>query len=248
MWETVWQLTGHAAAVRLKEFHAAVDLARPGDGLTEVLVAGRRLAGARLLGIAAPAIAGADNGRPSECFVRGPDLAVAYEESGQWPVCVDAVWRTTAPTPADNFLAAVDLIVSVRTPLLDSHPELVVQSVVPSGEVLRLLPAADWAALAAPATVAPPSGAGCLLFRIPDSDLTYVEMVHPADFQHDELGWDASGGDMLCLAHRLFGANLEKGVILRARVRGVFLARQGDMAAAAQCYAAFAAADPPLGT
>ena len=58
----------------------------------------------------------------------------------------------------------------------------------------------------------------------------------------------ASGGDMLRIAHRLFRTNLEKGVILRARVRSVFLARRGDTAAAAQCYAAFATADPPLGT
>ena len=53
-------------------------------------------------------------------------------------------------------------------------------------------------------TIAPPDGTGCLLFRMPGSDLTYVEMVHPADFQHDELSWDASGGDTLRIAHRLF--------------------------------------------
>jgi hypothetical protein len=248
MWETVWQFAGHAAAVRLKQFHAAVDLARPGDGLTEVSVAGQRIAGARMLGIAAPMIAATDRPRPSESYVRGPDLAVAYEESGQWPVRVDAVWRATAPTTSDNFLTAVHLIVSVRTPLLESRPELLVQSTVPSGEMFRLLSSAAWTPLAAPKTIAPPDGAGCLLFRMPDSDLTYVEMVHPADFQHDELGRDASDGGTLRIAHRLFRTNLEKGVILRARVRGVFFARRGDMAAAAKCYAAFAAADPPLGT
>jgi hypothetical protein len=73
-------------------------------------------------------------------------------------------------------------------------------------------------------------------------------MVHPADFQRDELEWDGRYGGVWRVAHRLFCTNLEKGVILRARVRGVFFARQGDVAAAAECYAAFAAADPPLGT
>ena len=102
MSETFWQLTDTLPRFDSSEFHAAVDLARPGDGLTEVLVAGRRLAAARLLGIAAPAMVGRQV-RPSENYVRGPDLVVAYEESGQWPVRVDAVWRATAPTAADNF-------------------------------------------------------------------------------------------------------------------------------------------------
>ncbi len=92
----------------------------------------------------------------------------------------------------------------------------------------------------------PDSGTGCLLFRMPDLDLSYVEMVHPADFQYDELRRDESGGDVACITHRLFRTNLEKGVILRARVRGIFLKRSADMEIAAQCYAAFAGADPPL--
>jgi hypothetical protein len=40
---------------------------------------------------------------------------------------------------------------------------------------------------------------------------------------------------------------LEKGVMLRARVRGVFLPRRQDESLAAECHAAFAAAEPPLG-
>jgi len=39
---------------------------------------------------------------------------------------------------------------------------------------------------------------------------------------------------------------LEKGVLLRTRVRGAFLRREGDARLAAALYAAFAAADPPL--
>ena len=97
-------------------------------------------------------------------------------------------------------------------------------------------------------SIGPESGAGCLLFRLPDVDLSYVEMVHPADFQHDELSPGRPGGGALRIAHRLFRTSLEKGVILRARVRGVFVNRRDDAEAAAECYAAFAAADPPLGT
>ena len=109
----------------------------------------------------------------------------------------------------------------------------------------------DWATLclttAAPTTIRPDSGAGCVLFRMPGFDLSYVEMVHPADFQCDECVRNESNGDVAGMAHRLFRTNLEKGVILRARVRGVFSNRSDDMKIAAQCYAAFAGEDPPLG-
>ena len=37
---------------------------------------------------------------------------------------------------------------------------------------------------------------GMLLFRMPDPELTYVEMVHPADFQHDELSWGGVAGHL----------------------------------------------------
>jgi hypothetical protein len=57
----------------------------------------------------------------------------------------------------------------------------------------------------------------------------------------------ASPGDAaLRLRHRLLWQPLEKGVILRARVRGIFLPRQDDMRIAAACYRQFVVADPPL--
>jgi hypothetical protein len=181
-------------------------------------------------------------------------MIVAYEESSRSPVRVDAVWRAVAPAAAANSLAAVDLIVSVRTHLLDTHPNLAVESVVPASDVFRL--SASQSAVCEPLGLAdkgpiaidPDRGAGCLLFRLPGDLVSYAEMVHPADFQHDELSRGVSGDRTLHIAHRLFRTSLEKGVILRARVRGIFVDRRDDARAAAACYAAFAAADPPLGT
>jgi hypothetical protein len=131
---------------------------------------------------------------------------------------------------------------------------LPVESTFPCGEVLRLqsLAPAAWSPLelnsVAPTAIDADSGTGCLLFRLPGGELSYAEMVHAADFQHDELSWEDRPHGVLRIAHRLFRTSLEKGVILRARVRGVFLPRQNDAAIAAECYAAFVAADPPLGT
>jgi len=245
-----WQSVGSIAGLKLSDLRATVDLMRPCDGLADVVVAGQPIVAARLLGVVAPSTAVAAETHPCENHVRGADLLAAYEQPGQWPVRVDALWRATTPRATDRFLAMVDLIVSVRTQSLDSHPELPVQSVVPAGEVLGLRISdptrPQTLTVAAPMTIEPEDGMGGLLFRLPGTDLTYVEMVHPVDFQRDELSPCDSGANRLRIAHRLFRTCLEKGVILRARVRGVFLNRRDDTAVAAQCYAAFAAADPPL--
>jgi hypothetical protein len=227
-----------------------LDSARPHDGFTKITVAGQSLPAARLLGLVGLSSAASIDMRPRESYVRGPDLIATYEESRQAPIRVDCLWRAMPPGVADQVLATIDLVVSVRTCAFDSHPELAVASVVPANEILRLqcLGPADWTPQSlGPATIVPDSGTGCLLLRIAGSDLSYVEMVHPADFQYDELQPTESGGQAARVTHRLFRTNLEKGVILRGRVRGIFLKRFADLEIAAQCYAAFAGADPPLG-
>ena len=248
---TPWQSRGSTATLQLDQFQATANLTRPRHGLTDVVIAEQTFPAARLLGIVASMTAAAASDAPTENYIRGTDLIVASEEPGQSPIRVDCLWRATSPVAADLFLAAVDLVVSVRTQTLDSHPELAVASVVPANEVWRLqsLGANRSAPLPseAPATIGPDSGTGCLLFRMPGARFSYVEMVHPADFQYDEFHRDESRRDLACIAHRLFRTNLEKGVILRARVRGVFLKRPDDVEIAVQCYAAFAGADPPLG-
>ena len=95
-------------------------------------------------------------------------------------------------------------------------------------------------------TLKPADGPGCVVWRLTGSELSYAEIIHPADFHHDEVQWAAPAGSArVRLGHRLFPESLEKGVILR-RVRGIFSSRQNDLEIAAAAYAAFAAAEPPL--
>ena len=64
-------------------------------------------------------------------------------------------------------------------------------------------------------------------------------MVHPVDFG----GAKVSTGT---ISHHLFQQRLEKGVILRARVRAAILHRKNDLATAQAAYERFAGAEPPL--
>jgi hypothetical protein len=74
-------------------------------------------------------------------------------------------------------------------------------------------------------------------------------MIHAADFQHDQLGVHESSGDRRAvLEHRLFPGMLEKGVIVRARLRGLFLNERDAARHVAEDYQQFLRAPLPLTT
>lgn len=249
----VWQLQKYVARLQLDELGARVDLARPAGGLFDVRAAGMMFPEARFLGIDMPSFTPGDAESLAERHARGPDLVAAYEQSPSWPVWTGVLWRAVAAAGPHGFPAAIELWVSVTTELLDSRPGLAVQTVLPAAEVLRLVdpdsarfepctPTPDSAR-----RVEPGGGPGCLVFRPAGSDVSYAEMVHPADFRISELSRSTDPSAAVQVRHRLFCEPLEKGVILRARVRGTFLPRNDDTETAAECYAAFARAEPPLG-
>ncbi len=247
-----WQLDRQRARLQLARLQGAIDLSRPGEGLAALRFDRNRLGEARLLGIAIPSFRAGDTESIIECHVRGTDLVAAYRESRDWPVRVEARWRAGSPSTPKEAQATVELAVSVHTDLLDCRPELSVRSALVTEGVWRLLDesAARFELLDRdrPFRIHPDGGPGCLLFRLPESALSYLEMVHPADFLEDHVEGDRESGASISVRHRLFAGRLEKGVILRARVCGAFLPRDGDMRIAAESYARFAAAELPLGT
>jgi hypothetical protein len=145
------------------------------------------------------------------------------------------------------------LIVSVRTELLDSRPELTVRSELAPTEMLRLVDTEAARFEPCRRESCSPLGVrrgdpGCFAFRLPDVPFTYAEMGHPADCFGAIVAATGAGAESVEVRYRLFAERLEKGVILRARVRGVVVDRADDLRRVAACYAAFVAAEPPLGT
>jgi len=252
-----WHLEKHSARLRVGRWEAVVHLAEPHRGLTDWRAGPGSVLEARVLGLEIPGLGSHPLQSPPDCYCRGAALSASYPEWGDRPVRVDASWRALpAAAGASEAAAAIDLVVSVRTELLESQPRLTVYSRLPAGEVFRLADAVRGrferlGPAEGPATAAATAGGGpasCWLFRPPGDEISYAEMVHPADFQGSALGFDAEKGRAVEVRHQLFVEHLEKGVILRASVRGALLPRHGDAALAASVYAAFASADPPLGS
>jgi hypothetical protein len=247
-----WQLDAARATLAGDALEGRLDLTAPAEGLGGLRLGGAGWTEAGLLGLdwQAPLPIGPDV--LTERFARAADLVAAYEETRDHPVRVDAVWRARGPASGDGLLAALDLTVSVRTSRPDARPALVVRSRAAACEMLRLTDAEaglfEHVAISPPCAVPLSSsgGASCVVLRVSGKRPSYVEMVHPLDCPDDEIRCAAEGAPVE-LSHRLFARPLEKGVILRSRVRGLWVACEGDVSVAAESYRRFAASEPPLG-
>ena len=240
-----WTL-GHAdARLHLGALAGEVDFRHPFVGLRATFGSARL----RLFRVELPPPSQPTPEESPECYVRGCDLVCTYLQDDNRKIRGQVYWRAFEWGP--NRAPGVDLIVSVQTSLLDSDPTLKVRSSLRASEILGLKqvePAMTEDVLAPGGKLHFASIHGktpaCWLFRLPTDTATYVEMVHPTDFVSSQF--QEIGPGEVERSTQLFRGPLEKGVILRSRLRGVLLPRAGDVAAAVVCYQEFAASEPPL--
>jgi hypothetical protein len=239
-----WRLDGCRARLDFGQLAGTIDLTRPGDGIVGLRGPDGPLLGVRLLGIAIPGMVSGSPQSLIECHVRGRDLAVAYRESASWPARLDAVWRGVAVA---GSLAAVELVLSVRTYTLACRPALAVRTLMKSDDVLGTDPSGAFRDLPPRPEGWSPLCSGrprCVVLR--GDRWSYAEMTHPGDSSNDELLREMEPIVPVQLRHRLFVEPLEKGVLLRARLRGFFLPRDDDLRLAAAAVEEFAATETPL--
>jgi hypothetical protein len=253
MSRATWTLQDSAAFVQFSSLAARLEPRRPQSGLSDLCWRGKTLNGHQMLAVdlSSAKTESADE-TLIDCYPRGSDLIATYAQTPERPARVQIYWRAAGFRLGDREAALVDLQVSVQTSLLDSHPRLQAFSRLPRGEVRRLVDANSGVfvplsiSASGPAVLAPEHGPGCLLFRWPQSEASYFEMIHPSDFGRDDLA--TCEDERLQLNHRLFSGSLEKGVILRARLRGGYLDNADDELVAAAAYREFLDSPPPLTT
>jgi hypothetical protein len=253
-----WTIAGDRARLAAGPCAALVDFSNPAAGLHEICWQGRSVRQWKVLGVetAAESLSvdiEAPRASDSGWYARGNDLVATYRETGKNPLRTQIYWRVVEG--ASPGALAIDLHVSVQTSQLDANPLRDVLTCLPDcptwridqGTGLRFSPI-DTTAFRSPENRRLASPAGWL-FRPQGEAFSYVEMVHPDDLRGDRLtSVSAADSTELRLVHPLFAGDLEKGVILRGRVRGVFVPRAEDERLALQTYRTLLDARLPLTT
>ena len=207
---------------------------------------GASLNSARLL-----ASSGPDNQsglRLADLYVRGADLIADFVPGGPHQIAPHVYWRAAF----ESRLAAVriELVLSVRTDLLDSAPNWSVTSHLPNAALSHAH------RFAAHAFEACDDGAlrfeqndgdeHLFVFRRPDLGLSYAEMTHPSDFVSAHAS--VQGHQSCSVRSTLFPEHLEKGVIRRARICGWFMPLENDLETAVRLARQFVDEPLPLTT
>lgn len=235
-----WTLNGthaHLAHARIK---ASIELAHANVGLTEFSINGATLANTSLLNIVAPSLTSKP---PIDIYVRQQDLVATYEEPDGQRQRLQAYWRVVN-SDSEPFTTTLELVVSVQTDLLDSHPAMFASSQFVAAEVSRFAVAENNEPVLIRRNAV--DQAGFLLIRPHDAEASFMQAAHPTDFAGIELSQSDGTFQPVELRHPLFAESLEKGVIRRARIRLAILPRENDLALATACYRDFAASEPML--
>lgn len=227
-----WKLEGDIARLRLGPLSAKLDLQFPQRGLHDVAFDDIPATNSRASFLAVMTQAAETPEQVQDCYVRVNDLVVTYAETPARNIRPQLYWRAFGFPEADPQSYGVDLIISTQTSQLYSDPTLTVESHMP--------------AIGEQCTIAAAGDAGPILFRLNPPAWSFAQAVHPSDFETAHSSLDADGRAEV--EHQLFAPGLEKGVIRRARVRGLFVPRVRDEALAAASYVEFVKQELPLTT
>ncbi|MEM8945664.1 MAG: hypothetical protein AAGD11_10815 [Planctomycetota bacterium] len=216
-----WSLDGHHARFSATEFGAVVNLLDPAHGLAEIRIGDINVEGFAL-GVCPieHVIRGTDE--IADAYVRGTDLVVTYAQTDERPFELEVYWRIGLL--ADDVVQ-LDGIVSLQTCLLETFPQFHVRTNLP-------------AQLASGLQVG-------ILLRGTNAGWSYAEharMRDPGALAVD----DSDNATLITITRQLGGQFLEKGVIRRLQIRGLFLPRENDDTNAAKRLASLAVEEPPL--
>lgn len=157
-----------------------------------------------------------DEANQPEATIRQDTLLVRYAPLRERNVECDIRWRISPE-------GLMDLEVSALTPGRWENLGVQTCSHLPAGELLLI------------DDTTPP----IFIYRPIGNETSYVEFCHPED--GSGLCQELHSDGAMIMRYKLFGHDLEKGVILRGRLRGQLLARRDDVAAAQAAYQRFLA-------
>ena len=249
--DNAWTLHAGVGVLRVGALCGRVDVSHPELGVHDARLSGRTLAD-RLLCVCRAADAAGESkpGWPlpiADAYVRGNDLVASYQPTNDWPYSPQIYWRANTLASIDGVIGSLSLLVSVQTNLLDTWPRIGVGSRLACNEALYVPPSREKNAraesLTRDRTIDPSAGDCCIVRRLAELPLSYVEIMPASDFRKLDVCREGGGWRV---RWEVFGEFLEKGVIRRARLQSAFLRREDDLQIATACCEAMEQSSLPL--
>jgi hypothetical protein len=250
-----WRFNDHAAELCRGALTGRVDVSHPELGLHAISLGPHSLQG-HVLGVRRfePTIELRSHATTAwsvaDAYVRGDDLVATYKPTEGWPFSPQFYWQAERPD-ASGPLAALSLLVSVQTHLLETWPNVGIESRLHPVEVLLLELNSSNGVVSRSLmwgdhVFYPSATSTCVLHRLSGDDLSYLEIMPASDFREVHVRWAADG---TCETNwSLFADFLEKGVIWRARLQSLVLPRANDLQLATACCRAIGQRPLPLTT
>ena len=242
-----WTLADNQAVLSGPLLSAKYDLHQPREGLRDVSFAGQQLPSLYPLQVTLNPPVSQET--IIETYVRGDDLMATYAQLPERTVRPQVCLRhLAAESLGGEQRAGVELIIAVQTSLLDSDPTFLAFTELSAASVFVLqADKSDWQQVQpsrdGEMSVAREECAGAFVFRLDESQFSYIELIYPSDFQGAIVRATDSS---ISLSYQLFPEFLEKGVIRKGRIRGILCQQADDLACGVACYEQLATAPPPL--
>lgn len=245
-----WQLDSTRAYFSCDSWECSIDLSQPQAGLNSWRYSGKSLGALSILQIRGVEFSAT---KAARVHVRGRDLIASYDEGPERPFSLEVYWRAMDLFHSHRDTVGMEGIVSVQTRRLSVNPEIQVGSRLTCrslqlGGALPHTPnniaATD---LSSPLKLTSDEArVVCLVFREVSTGISYCEMLHPLDVHETNISPIPDQPSMCESSHRLFVRRLEKGVILRARLRCVLCSTQFVEQISTHQYERLSASEPPL--
>ena len=237
---SVWSIQSQDGLLDSNKLSLIVDTKRPGNGLKSVEFAGQKFTDSHFLRIEPDPPTPGGGETIIDQYCRGDDLIVVYAQTPARSVRPHYQWRLVEFDGA----TAIELTLSMQTSLLDSNPRATAIAGMTNAKCCYF-DNENWHEIDPEQDGPLADCCGLFLFRPEESLVSYAEIVFPSDFHGASAKSSDSG---IQIRYELFPEFLEKGVIRKARVQGVFLPRENDAELAIVAQKALASAAPPLTT
>ena len=185
---------------------------------------------------------------PVEAYVRKEDLVINYGSRKMLPFDLQVYWRRQSyPAQAADF-NALEWILAVQTDSLDNQLQLVTSTTGLAAREILHLPlesAKNVEPVESASELCAAESTGCVLVRL--GEISYIELIHPQDFLTVQV-IRTEATSAFTMNRTIFDCPLEKGVIVRARLRGLCVPRAEDVALLRDAYQRFIHDALPLTT